>query len=386
MYFGLEKQRDSGGAEVPNSVYSVNNIYLDGVRIAAVIPSGDARYYLTDQVDSVKVVADDNGLAVSRMEYMPYGETWFEEGDTNNAPKYNSQELDTESNFYYYNARHYSQDVARFVTPDTVIDGEMDTQGWNRYAYCKGNPIEYKDPTGHSGASGSWADSGASGFWDKLFGGGEKDASTPSGKDKVTQDKVESSTGKAKNSGTDRLGPIQKEMTDNYKTFTWKDSKGEHTYHTTKIGGVNVELTAGVTKESIAQTSENTLSAVRDMIKDTKLTSLTISSLARLPDPYGSGSPHEKGRGVDISAAERGKEKVLFNSRKGEKENQLSKDITDSLLNNKKNVTQVLTPWTMNGKPNKWNEALPLNATPNERKQKNLEIQHNNHLHISGTP
>ncbi len=150
MYFGLEKQRDSAGAEVPNSVYSVNNIYLDGVRIAAVIPSGDARYYLTDQVDSVKVVADDNGLAVSRMEYMPYGETWFEEGDTNNAPKYNSQELDRESNFYYYNARHYSQEVARFVTADTVIDGEFDTQGWNRYAYCKNNPIRYKDPTGHN--------------------------------------------------------------------------------------------------------------------------------------------------------------------------------------------------------------------------------------------
>ncbi|MBN2400996.1 MAG: peptidoglycan DD-metalloendopeptidase family protein [Spirochaetes bacterium] len=149
MYFGLEKQRDSGGTEVPNSVYSVNNIYLEGVRIAAVIPSGDARYYLTDQVDSVKVVADDNGLPVSRMEYMPYGETWFQEGDTNNAPKYNSQELDTESNFYYYNARHYSQEIARFVTADTVIDGEFDTQGWNRYSYCKNNPIEYKDPTGH---------------------------------------------------------------------------------------------------------------------------------------------------------------------------------------------------------------------------------------------
>jgi antitoxin component YwqK of YwqJK toxin-antitoxin module len=92
MYFGLERQRHADGSVIDNSNYSVNNIYLDGVRIAAVIPSGDARYYLTDQVDSVKVVADDNGQAVSRMEYMPYGETWFEEGDTNNAPKYNSQE------------------------------------------------------------------------------------------------------------------------------------------------------------------------------------------------------------------------------------------------------------------------------------------------------
>ena len=149
MYFGLEKQRDSEGVLIENSSYAVNNVYLNGVRIAAVIPSGEARYYLTDQVDSVKVVVDDNGLPVTRMEYLPYGETWFTEGDENNAPKYNSQELDKETNFYFYNARHYDPEISRFVTPDTVIDGEFDTQGWNRFTYVSNNPILYRDPTGH---------------------------------------------------------------------------------------------------------------------------------------------------------------------------------------------------------------------------------------------
>jgi len=36
------------------------------------------------------------------------------------------------------------------VTPDTVIDGENSTQGWNRYTYCHNNPIMYRDPTGHA--------------------------------------------------------------------------------------------------------------------------------------------------------------------------------------------------------------------------------------------
>ncbi|MFH0975078.1 MAG: RHS repeat-associated core domain-containing protein [Spirochaetota bacterium] len=211
MYFGLEKQRDSAGAEVPNSVYSVNNIYLDGVRIAAVIPSGDARYYLTDQVDSVKVVADDNGLAVSRMEYMPYGETWFEEGDTNNAPKYNSQELDTESNLYYYNARHYSQDVARFVTPDTMIPNPLDTQSWNRYSYCSNNPIIYKDPTGHAPLSDfssealtdAWANSGFDTPREKA-----KEPSKPTmskEENDATIAKLENKIVNAKASGSDRI-------------------------------------------------------------------------------------------------------------------------------------------------------------------------------------
>ncbi|MDY6933159.1 MAG: RHS repeat-associated core domain-containing protein [Spirochaetota bacterium] len=149
MYFGIEKHRDEQGMLIDDTTYAVNNIYLNGVRVAAVIPSGDARYYLTDQVDSVKVIVDDNGLPVTRMEYLPYGETWFQEGDENNAPKYNSQELDKETGYYFYNARHYDPEIVRFVTSDTAIDGVFDTQGWNRFSYTKGNPILYKDPTGH---------------------------------------------------------------------------------------------------------------------------------------------------------------------------------------------------------------------------------------------
>lgn len=147
MYFGVEIQKDVYTGE---EIYNVlNNIYLNGVRVAAMVPTGEAAHFHTDQVDSVKVVTNDAGAVVSRMEYLPYGETWFREGDDRFAPKYNSQELDRESGYYFYNARHYDPEICRFVTADTVIDGEFDTQGWNRFMYVKGNPIRYKDPTGH---------------------------------------------------------------------------------------------------------------------------------------------------------------------------------------------------------------------------------------------
>ncbi len=148
-YMGIEIQKDNEGGEIQNSYAVVNNIYMNGVRIAAVVPGGNALYYLTDQVDSVKVVVNDSGLPVSRMEYMPYGETWFQEGEENHTPKYNSQELDKETGYYFYNARYYDPEIARFVTADNVVDGQFDTQGWNRFSYVKGNPIMYKDPTGH---------------------------------------------------------------------------------------------------------------------------------------------------------------------------------------------------------------------------------------------
>ena len=149
-YFAVERQKNMNGGSIRDTEYSINNIYLDGVRVATLEPSGAARYFLTDQVDSVKITADSSGKVVSRTEYHPYGETWFTEGVEDIAPKYNGQELDQESDFYYFNARHYDPELARFVTADIIVDGEDTTAGWNRYMYVHGNPIKYKDPTGHT--------------------------------------------------------------------------------------------------------------------------------------------------------------------------------------------------------------------------------------------
>ncbi|MDI7227017.1 RHS repeat-associated core domain-containing protein, partial [Leptospira santarosai] len=91
------------------------------------------------------------GNTLSQIQYQPYGETFVQRGDLNFSPKYNSQELDRESGFYFYNARYYDPGIARFTSADTIIDGEFDTQGWNRFSYVKGNPIGAKDPTGHLG-------------------------------------------------------------------------------------------------------------------------------------------------------------------------------------------------------------------------------------------
>ncbi|WP_279578145.1 RHS repeat domain-containing protein [Leptospira noguchii] len=142
-FFGLEF------IESENVITSVNNVYLNGVRIAALNEAGALAYYLTDQVDSVSTVLDDEGNTLSLMQYLPYGETFVQRGDLNFSPKFNSQELDRESGFYFFNARYYDPGIGRFTSADTIIDGEFDTQGWNRFSYVKGNPIGAKDPSGH---------------------------------------------------------------------------------------------------------------------------------------------------------------------------------------------------------------------------------------------
>ncbi len=153
MYYGLERYTNRDGTDPGSGTAEVNHIYVNGIRIAALKPDNTVRYYMTDQVDSVSLVLDGQGKPVSRFEYMPYGETWISEKDerldeTHN-PKFNSQELDHESGFYYYNARYYDPEIARFVSPDSVIDGEYSPAGWNRYMYVKGNPVGVGDPSGN---------------------------------------------------------------------------------------------------------------------------------------------------------------------------------------------------------------------------------------------
>ncbi|EMY13574.1 RHS repeat-associated core domain protein [Leptospira weilii str. Ecochallenge] len=131
-FYGLEF------IEAENVISSVNNIYLNGVRIAAMNEVGALAYFLTDQVDSVSHVLDDEGNTLSKMQYLPYGEMFVQRGDTNFSPKYNSQELDRESGFYFYNARYYDPGIARFTSADTIIDGELEYARMESVLVCEG--------------------------------------------------------------------------------------------------------------------------------------------------------------------------------------------------------------------------------------------------------
>ena len=50
---------------------------------------------------------------------------------------------------YYYGARYYDPEIGRFITADTIIQSPYDPQTFNRYTYCRNNPLKYIDPTGH---------------------------------------------------------------------------------------------------------------------------------------------------------------------------------------------------------------------------------------------
>jgi hypothetical protein len=66
MYMGKESQFNNPVSEYANSYCAINNIYLNGVRIAAIMPVSKTQYYLTDQVDSVRLITNDAGKPLAR--------------------------------------------------------------------------------------------------------------------------------------------------------------------------------------------------------------------------------------------------------------------------------------------------------------------------------
>ncbi|MBI5414373.1 hypothetical protein HZA38_02555 [Candidatus Peregrinibacteria bacterium] len=65
-----------------------------------------------------------------------------------NDYKFTGQELDPETNLYYYGARYYNPKLGQFASPDPWEGDLRDPQSLNKYSYVRNNPMKYVDPNG----------------------------------------------------------------------------------------------------------------------------------------------------------------------------------------------------------------------------------------------
>ncbi|MDT8447829.1 MAG: RHS repeat-associated core domain-containing protein [bacterium] len=92
----------------------------------------------------------------ARIRHLPYGEvdvqtTVDQKQSATQYAAFTGQEMDDSTGLIYYNARYYDPSIGRFISPDSVIDGDGTAAiHFNRYAYVANNPINYNDPTGHN--------------------------------------------------------------------------------------------------------------------------------------------------------------------------------------------------------------------------------------------
>lgn len=110
-------------------------------------PDGELRFYHPDHLGTSTLVT--NAAAPVTVEhqasYWPYGDDRaVAVASFDPKYKFNFKEKD-ESGFYDYGARLYDPRTGRWLSADTET-----SDGLNRYAYVRNNPVNKTDPTGHS--------------------------------------------------------------------------------------------------------------------------------------------------------------------------------------------------------------------------------------------
>ncbi|MFA5038840.1 MAG: RHS repeat-associated core domain-containing protein [Candidatus Omnitrophota bacterium] len=153
VYVGSIFEINNDFTDSGNQITQIKHIFAGMQKICSVNTTNSKHsinYYHSDHLGSSSIITDENGNQAAHYEYTPYGSIAVSEVLLFSASNYlfNGKELD-QTGLYFYGARYYDPDIARFVTPDTIVQAPHDSQSLNRYSYCRNNPVNYIDPTGH---------------------------------------------------------------------------------------------------------------------------------------------------------------------------------------------------------------------------------------------
>ena len=110
-------------------------------------------YYLynKDIQGSTTSVLGADGIGELSYEYDDFGETEINGNSVfQNEICYTGGIYDETTGLYYLNARYYDPENGRFLTEDTYRGEMNEPDTLHLYAYCKNNPINYVDPSGHA--------------------------------------------------------------------------------------------------------------------------------------------------------------------------------------------------------------------------------------------
>jgi RHS repeat-associated protein len=99
-------------------------------------------YFQHDQLDSTRLLTDENGMVAASFSYDAYGTLIRKGGEADTLLRWNGQYQD-ETGLYYLRARYYDPQTAQFLTRDPL---EPLTQ--EPYGYVYGNPLNWADPLG----------------------------------------------------------------------------------------------------------------------------------------------------------------------------------------------------------------------------------------------
>ena len=133
-------------AELDNSWLPIREYsYYPGTdRPHSVRKAGQVYYYLYEEPGHVIGLVNTSNQLVNQYTYEPFGAALTTSESVAQPFRFTARELDAETGLYYYRARYYDPQLARFVSEDPAgLAG-----GINRYTYVEGDPVNYTDPSG----------------------------------------------------------------------------------------------------------------------------------------------------------------------------------------------------------------------------------------------
>jgi RHS repeat-associated protein len=131
-----------------------------GVGTPGPVYTDTLHYLLKDSLGSTDVITTAAGAVTVRESFDGFGKRRGTNWTGNpTAPELTTMNSTTRRGFTFHehldsvdlihmNGRVYDPFVGRFVSPDPFIDGELNTQGWNRYSYVHNRPLSFTDPSG----------------------------------------------------------------------------------------------------------------------------------------------------------------------------------------------------------------------------------------------
>jgi RHS repeat-associated protein len=127
-------------------------------------------FLFTDHLGSVTSAWNDTTDTLTLTRYFPYGGERHSTAEMPQDQRYTGQVSDATANasggsgLLYYNARYYDPVTAQFTQPDTIVPDPSSPADLNRFAYVRGNPVRFVDPSGHCTI-------GVSEIWERPAGG-----------------------------------------------------------------------------------------------------------------------------------------------------------------------------------------------------------------------
>ena len=129
--------------------------YDDNGSLRSLVYNGDRYLYVSNGTNDITGILDSTGSLICRYDYDGYGNcTITNLGSDNigeiNPFRYRGYHYDSDSGFYYLNARYYDPQTGRFISPDEVeyLGAGGSVLSYNLFTYCENGPVNKEDKDG----------------------------------------------------------------------------------------------------------------------------------------------------------------------------------------------------------------------------------------------